>query len=54
MTTDRSYRAAMSLPAAIEELRACSGTQFDPQVVEAMIEVVGTRGRVPAMLRLVA
>ena len=39
---------------ALEELRACSGTQFDPQVVEAIIEVVGDRGRVPATLRLVA
>ena len=54
MTTNRSYRAAMSLPEAIEELRACSGTQFDPEVVEAIIEVVGDRGSVPATLRLVA
>jgi HD-GYP domain-containing protein (c-di-GMP phosphodiesterase class II) len=54
MTTNRSYRAAMSLPEAIEELRSCSGTQFDPQVVEAIIGVVGDRRRVPATLRLVA
>ena len=32
MTTDRSYRAAMSLEDAIAELRRCAGTQFDPRV----------------------
>ena len=53
MTTNRSYRAAMPLPAAIEELRACSGTQFDPEVVEAIIAIVGDRDSLPA-LRLVA
>ena len=30
MTTDRSYRKAMPLEAAIAELRRCAGTQFDP------------------------
>jgi HD-GYP domain-containing protein (c-di-GMP phosphodiesterase class II) len=37
MTTNRPYRQAMSLSEAIEELRRCAGTQFDPQVVEALI-----------------
>jgi HD-GYP domain-containing protein (c-di-GMP phosphodiesterase class II) len=37
MTTNRSYRKAMSHEEAIEELRRCGGTQFDPQVVEALI-----------------
>jgi putative nucleotidyltransferase with HDIG domain len=40
MTTDRAYRTAMSREAAIEELRACSGTQFDPEVVDVVIAVV--------------
>ena len=40
MTTDRPYRLALDLPAAVEELRANSGTQFDPVVVEALIEIV--------------
>jgi HD-GYP domain-containing protein (c-di-GMP phosphodiesterase class II) len=53
MTTDRSYRRAMPTATAIEELRACAGTQFDPEVVEAVIAVVGQRGGTPA-LRLVA
>jgi HD-GYP domain-containing protein (c-di-GMP phosphodiesterase class II) len=40
MTTDRSYRRALSAPEAIAELRANAGTQFDPLVVRALIEVV--------------
>jgi HD-GYP domain-containing protein (c-di-GMP phosphodiesterase class II) len=40
MTTDRPYRPARPREAALAELRACSGTQFDPQVVEALARVV--------------
>jgi putative nucleotidyltransferase with HDIG domain len=40
MTTTRSYRKAMPLEAAIAELRACAGTQFDPQVAAALEELV--------------
>jgi HD-GYP domain-containing protein (c-di-GMP phosphodiesterase class II) len=40
MTTTRSYRKAMSTEAALEELRRCSGTQFDPKVVAALLELV--------------
>jgi HD-GYP domain-containing protein (c-di-GMP phosphodiesterase class II) len=40
MTTNRSYRKAMSTEAAIEELRRCAGTQFDPEVVVTLIELV--------------
>ncbi|HEU5063187.1 MAG TPA: HD-GYP domain-containing protein [Solirubrobacterales bacterium] len=40
MTTTRSYRKAMSVEAAIEELRRCAGTQFDPQVVATLVELV--------------
>jgi diguanylate cyclase (GGDEF)-like protein len=35
MTTDRPYRVAVSADAALNELRAHAGTQFDPVVVEA-------------------
>jgi HD-GYP domain-containing protein (c-di-GMP phosphodiesterase class II) len=38
MTTDRPYRKAMEEAAAIEELKRCSGTQFDRGVVEAFIQ----------------
>ena len=40
MTTDRSYRAAMPLEAAIAELRRCAGTQFDPRVVTTLVAVL--------------
>jgi HD-GYP domain-containing protein (c-di-GMP phosphodiesterase class II) len=39
MTTTRPYRKAMSFEAAIAELRACAGTQFDPRVAEALEEL---------------
>lgn len=40
MTTDRPYRAAMPSEAAVAELVANTGTQFDPKVVKALITVV--------------
>jgi HD-GYP domain-containing protein (c-di-GMP phosphodiesterase class II) len=40
MTTDRSYRAAMSLDEAIEELQANAGSQFSPAVVDALMRVL--------------
>jgi putative nucleotidyltransferase with HDIG domain len=45
MTTDRSYRKARPFEAALDELRRCSGTQFDPRVVTALIAVVQRRER---------
>src|SRR5918992_3055572 len=43
MTTNRSYRKAMSPADALEELRSCAGTQFDPRVVEALAGVSARR-----------
>jgi putative nucleotidyltransferase with HDIG domain len=40
ITTTRAYRRAQSPEAAIKELRACAGTQFDPDVVEALVAVM--------------
>ena len=37
MTTERPYSAAMSHAAALEELRLGRGTQFSPEVVDAML-----------------
>jgi HD-GYP domain-containing protein (c-di-GMP phosphodiesterase class II) len=42
MTTDRPYRAATTPEAAIAELRANSGTQFEPRVVEAVCQVAAS------------
>ena len=40
MTTDRSYRKALPLSVAVAELRANSGTQFAPDVVDALLAVL--------------
>jgi diguanylate cyclase (GGDEF)-like protein len=45
MTTDQPYQHARSSAAALEELRRCSGSQFDPAVVEVVCELVGRHGR---------
>jgi diguanylate cyclase (GGDEF)-like protein/putative nucleotidyltransferase with HDIG domain len=37
MTSDRPYRKALPREEAVAELQRCSGTQFDPAVVEALI-----------------
>ena len=42
MTTDRSYRKARPTDEALAELRRCSGTDFDPVVVEALAAAVST------------
>jgi two-component system, cell cycle response regulator len=39
MTSDRPYRAARPEEEALAELRRCSGTQFDPAVVEAFVRL---------------
>ena len=36
ITSDRSYRRGQSIEAAREAIRAAAGSQFDPQVVEAL------------------
>lgn len=39
ITSDRPYRRARSFDAARQEILRCSGTQFDPAVVEAFLKV---------------
>jgi diguanylate cyclase (GGDEF)-like protein len=39
MRSDRPYRRGRPAADAIAELEACAGTQFDPEVVEALVEV---------------
>ncbi len=43
MTTHRPYRRALRQAYAFDELRRCSGTQFDPEVVAALIELLSER-----------
>jgi diguanylate cyclase (GGDEF)-like protein len=40
MTTDRSYRPAMTQAEALEELAGKAGSQFDPRVVQALERVL--------------
>lgn len=37
MTTDRPYREALTRDEALEEMKRCSGTQFDPAVVQTLL-----------------
>jgi response regulator RpfG family c-di-GMP phosphodiesterase len=39
ISSDRPYRAARPFHAALQELSECSGTQFDPEVVDAALEI---------------
>jgi diguanylate cyclase (GGDEF)-like protein/putative nucleotidyltransferase with HDIG domain len=52
MTSDRAYRSSIGQDAARTELERCSGSQFDPLVVDALLNVLqreSTRvGKVPA------
>jgi two-component system, cell cycle response regulator len=43
MTTNRPYRDARAPEDAIAELRRCAGTQFDPDVVQAVVTEVEHR-----------
>ena len=43
MTSNRPYRAAMSVEQAIEELERCSGTQFDPVITRILVAEVQSR-----------
>ncbi len=40
MTSERSYKAAMSHEDAIKEIQRCSGTQFDPAIVDVFVNQV--------------
>jgi HD-GYP domain-containing protein (c-di-GMP phosphodiesterase class II) len=44
MTTDRPYRRALPVGEAIAELRRCSGSQFDPAVVDAALAELAAGG----------
>jgi putative nucleotidyltransferase with HDIG domain len=44
MTTDRSYRRALSIDEAVERLQSGAGTQFDPRVVRLFIRHIRQKG----------
>ncbi|MBU1627511.1 HD domain-containing protein, partial [bacterium] len=40
ITTDRPYRKSMTFGNAIDEIKRCCGTQFDPTIAEAFIKTI--------------
>jgi len=49
MTNDRPYRAARSVAAAVREILACSGKQFNPKAAKALLRL-HKRGELPPTL----
>ncbi len=45
MVSARAYKSGRSIAEAMEELRRCGGTQFDPQVVEALAHSIEHAGQ---------
>ena len=43
ITSERSYKAAMSHEDAVEEILRCSGTQFDPSIVDVFVAMSASK-----------
>jgi diguanylate cyclase (GGDEF)-like protein/putative nucleotidyltransferase with HDIG domain len=46
MSSERPYRKAFDLPAVINEINRCAGSQFDPLIVEAAIKVLESKAEI--------
>ncbi|MCX5404716.1 HD-GYP domain-containing protein [Streptomyces sp. NBC_00335] len=44
MTSTRSYSRARPVPVALAELERCAGAQFDPEMVQALVDSIGRQG----------
>ncbi len=44
MTVGRPYRETVTIDEAVRELKSCSGTQFDPVVVDALVKIMRRQG----------
>jgi HD-GYP domain-containing protein (c-di-GMP phosphodiesterase class II) len=42
MTSDRPYRRGLPIDEAVAEVRRCSGTQFDPEIVSLFVDAVAS------------
>jgi two-component system cell cycle response regulator len=47
MISERPYAAARTIEEALAELRRCSGSHFDPAVVDCFVEVLAARAASP-------
>ncbi|HAU32119.1 MAG: Putative PAS/PAC sensor protein [Desulfotomaculum sp. 46_296] len=45
MTNDHPYRKAMSVEKALEEIKNCSGIQFDPALVEIFLQIIRNKNK---------
>jgi HD-GYP domain-containing protein (c-di-GMP phosphodiesterase class II) len=52
MTTDRPYRRALPIHAALEEIEVHAGTQFDPELARAWVELVEEMERADGALQM--
>ena len=43
MTSDRPYRNAMSHEEAVEEIKRCAGTQFDPEIADLFASIIHSK-----------
>jgi two-component system, cell cycle response regulator len=50
MISDRSYSPPTTIDDALSELRRCSGTQFDPAIVNAFRNIMVQRTQTPTMI----
>ena len=51
LVSARPYKTAWAVEDALDEIRALSGSHFDPRLVELFLGLVDTRPRVPEMVR---
>ena len=49
MRTDRVYRKALPLEVALDELTSGAGSQFDPELVEALLPIIERTEGKPAL-----
>lgn len=40
MTHDRPYKPALGIPAALDEIERCAGTQFDPSIARLFVKII--------------
>jgi HD-GYP domain-containing protein (c-di-GMP phosphodiesterase class II) len=54
MTSDRSYRKKMTIEEALDEVRSCAGSHFDPSLARFFIECWQEKAPAPQMTSVYA